>query len=601
MINKLRRAKKNAYSKGNEAWKYFNSALKQEMAKFQSSQADKNINNTVAGSRKWWNNIKSVTGEIKQLNTAPYINIDDTWLNSEEFSTNLNNYYLYKDNNVSLEFPEIPTAYSDLPFINEWDIHKMLTKIKTRKATHSSDFPSWVTRNNADTLSAPITNIMNTMMQTGIFPTIWKQAEISPLPKTSKPKTYKDYRPISLLFHLSKIAEKCVRETLQPQLPVDDNQYAYTSKLGTTDALVQMTTEIADSLDDNSTYGVQALCIDFSKAFDLLKLDILANKLLSMNINPPIITLVLNFLSQRTQCVRYQTSRSPYLPVTLGVPQGTILGPTLWNIYVQDLGSGDKVIKYADDTTIYSSVKKSDVDVVSRNKRDRIINVCHNSLQNSTNSVVQWCNANHQSINAAKTQHMILTLQSNVTLVNPITIRSEPINQTKTAKLLGVQIDNHMSFNEHVSSVIEKSRSAVHGLLTLKRHGVRSHLLVKFYCARILPILTYAAPSWFTYTTNHSRDALERHQSLCLRIIYPSIQSYTERREMANILTLKDHFTQICSSYATKVIKNTTHRLHKYVPNKQSTTRRHSERLADRPILTCRSALKSKSLFYKFT
>ena len=126
----------------------------------------------------------------------------------------------------------------------------MLTTIKTRKATHSSDFPSWVTRNNADTLSAPITNIMNTMMQTGIFPTIWKQAEISPLPKTSKPKTYKDYRPISLLFHLSKIAEKCVRETLQPQLPVDDNQYAYTSKLGTTDALVQMTTEIADSLDD---------------------------------------------------------------------------------------------------------------------------------------------------------------------------------------------------------------------------------------------------------------------------------------------------------------------------------------------------------------
>ena len=130
---------------------------------------------------------------------------------------------------------------------------------------------------------------------------------------------------------------------------------------------------------------------------------------------------------------------------------------------------------------------------------------------------------------------------------------------------------------------------------------MRSDLLVKFYCERILPILTYAAPSWATYTTNYSRDALERHQSLCLRIIYPTIQSYTKRREMANVLPIKDHFTQITSSYATKVINNTTHRLHKYIPGKQSTTRRRSERLADRPILICRSALKSKSLFYEFT
>ena len=140
-----------------------------------------------------------------------------------------------------------------------------------------------------------------------------------------------------------------------------------------------------------------------------------------------------------------------------------------------------------------------------------------------------------------------LTLQSSVTLVNPITNRREPINQTKTAKLLGFQIDNHMSFNKHVSSVIEK-------LVTFcrpwpshfeKRHTVGSYLLIKIYCALIIPILIYATPSWFTYTTNYSRDALERHQSLCLRIIYPTIQSYTECREMADILAIKYHFTQI--------------------------------------------------------
>ena len=125
--------------------------------------------------------------------------------------------------------------------------------------------------------------------------------------------------PHSPDFHLSKVAEKCVRETLQPRWQ-----------------------------------GVQALFIDFSNVFDLLKPDILANKLLSMRINPSLITLVLSFLSQRTQCVRHQTSRSPYLPVTLGVTQGTFLGLTLWNIYALDLDSGDKVIEVGRYQTLMS-------------------------------------------------------------------------------------------------------------------------------------------------------------------------------------------------------------------------------------------------------
>ena len=109
-----------------------------------------------------------------------------------------------------------------------------------------------------------------------------------------------------------------------------------------------------------------------------------------MRINPSLITLVLSFLSQRTRCVRHQTSRSPYLPVTLGVPQGTFLGLTLWNIYALDLDSGDKVIKYNDDTTTYRGVKKSDVDVnlAVIEETASSMYVCQNSIQYSTNSVV---------------------------------------------------------------------------------------------------------------------------------------------------------------------------------------------------------------------
>ena len=100
---------------------------------------------------------------------------------------------------------------------------------------------------------------------------------------------------------------------------------------------------------------------------------------------------------------------------------------TLWNIYVEDLGSRDKVIKYADNRKIYSSVKKSDIDVIRRNRSDRIINVCRNLMQNSTNLVAQWRKGNNQSIFAART----LTLQHNLILVNPnhIQKRAHQLNQ----------------------------------------------------------------------------------------------------------------------------------------------------------------------------
>ena len=142
-------------------------------------------------------------------------------------------------------------------------------------------------------------------------------------------------------------------------------------------------------------------------------------------------------------------------------------------------------------------------------------------------------------------------------------------------------------------------RSAVHGLLTLKRHGVNTRSLVKFYQARIVPILTYAAPSWYSYTPQYAKDELERHQSLCLRIIFPSITSYTERLALAKANRLNDVMQKLCISYVSKVMSDKDHRLQYHLPARQS-RHRHSARLTDKPILNSRTALLSKSLFHAF-
>ena len=221
-------------------------------------------------------------------------------------------------------------------------------------------------------------------------------------------------------------------------------------------------------------------------------------------------------------------------------------------------------------------------------------------MQHAADNAVNWFEKAYQRINATKTQYMSLTLlmQLNVSVTPPIMINGEQIQQTKTAKLLGVTVDDHLKFKAHVTTTIEKTRAATHGLLTLKRHGVNKTSLVKYYQSRIVPILTYAAPAWYSYTIQQSKDMLERHQSLCLRLIYPNISSYSERLILTKTARLNDVLYQLCDNYVSKVAAKPDHRLRRFIPAKQSVNR-HSSRLADKPVWRYRTALFGKSLFFK--
>ena len=175
-----------------------------------------------------------------------------------------------------------------------------------------------------------------------------------------------------------------------------------------------------------------------------------------------------SFLSDRKPRVRFQKCHSETLPTNLGVPQGTILGPSLRNIYVSDLQPSNDVIKYADDTTLYMPATSESVSVINSEGQNRVVGISDNPMQNAADNAVP-----------------------------PILINGEHIQQTKTAKLLGVTIDDHPKFESHVTTTIKKNRAATHGLMTLKRHWVNKTSLVKYmyYRSPIVPILTYAAPA----------------------------------------------------------------------------------------------------------
>ena len=213
--------------------------------------------------------------------------------------------------------------------------------------------------------------------------------------------------------------------------------------MSTTDALVKFTTEIASSLDDKQNVAVQALMLDFSKAFDKMLPHIAIQKLLALNTSPSLVRLMMSFFNDRWQRVRYADVYSSYECCKIGVPQGTIMGPLLWNIFVHDLLPEIPCIKYADDTTVYNAVESSEVRIENSTSHKASLIFHDNPLQSAADYAARWCEENSMLLNVTKSQSLTLTLQKNI-ISDPIKINDMPISQNSSVKLLRVCFDNHM-------------------------------------------------------------------------------------------------------------------------------------------------------------
>ena len=595
LIRKLSRAKKRAHRRNNPVWKYFGKLLSSQLKKNLHRHVDNNINKTVKGTKNWWKCLKSLTGNGRSNNNSPIININDSWMSPSQFVNNLNNYYLEAQHGLKLNFPDIPKLSSTCDLsVSEIEVFKLLNDIDTHKATISEDFPSWISKNNSHILCKPITYIINIVLSSMTFPLVWKRAEVLPIPKIKNPKMFKDMRPISLLFHLSKVTESIILKKLRQDIPTFSNQYAYTPLLGTTDAIVKFSSDIALALDNHNNTSVRSMMLDMSKAFDRMRPDITISKLLHLGVRPSLVAIVRDFFVGRCQCVKYQGCHSTFLSNSLGVPQGTILGPILWNVFISDLTFSTSFLKYADDITVYSAVAHDNTSVIDSSRHSVSFSMIDDHLQIAADHAVQWCKDFGMTINASKSNTISFSLKKAIN-DNLIYINDIALQKNCYSTLLGVTYDHHMTFSKHVDNAINKSKPSLHALISLKKSGVDRKGLIIFYRTVIRSLLSYAAPGWFPYLSNNDIDKLERFQKLCLRIILPNVEHYCDRLDIAEMDYLNVYLDVLCLRYVTKLQSNTTHPLHHYIIKKKLDS--HSRRLN----IVTRTSLLSKSLFYKYS
>ncbi|RLU25270.1 hypothetical protein DMN91_003363 [Ooceraea biroi] len=309
-----------------------------------------------------------------------------------------------------------------------------------------------------------LTHIYNWSLSYGVFPTIWKAALVIPLLKTKTPTLLQHFRPISILCCISKALERLVADQIveyMEQRGLDPFQYAYRKGHSTQTALIKVLDNVRCAMDKRMITVV--VFFDFTKAFDCVSNKILIEKLRSLNFSNSVLRWICSYLENRTQAVRELSGRnmSPFVCIHADVPQGSVLGPLLFLIYLLDLRNAlqhSDYNLYADDLTIYCHCHPRDlrhaIELINEDIRD----------------ISEWANANNLRLNPSKTKAMLLGTARYLNgiktgIIPQIVVGGEVVPFTDSVVYLGLTITNTLAWDKQVSAVIgincDKDRAAI--------------------------------------------------------------------------------------------------------------------------------------------
>ncbi|MEL7308254.1 MAG: reverse transcriptase family protein, partial [Pseudomonadota bacterium] len=409
-----------------------------------------------------------------------------------------------------------------VPTFSVFDIFVELKKLK-RKSSGPDEIPFWIFRDFAWLLSPAITSLFNQCIAHGKVPVCFKKAKVIPIPKCRHPKTVSDFRPISLLPLLSKVFEKMIsRMLILPHVAksVDPAQFAFFPGpgSGTASALTLISDRILSFLDSTSG-AVRLLSIDFSKAFDKASHNAIFSAICKFKLPACAVKLVMSFLQNRVQSVSWNGQFSKWSPIPSGVPQGSVLGPILFGLIVDNffpVCENSRVVKYADDITILHFVRTSSDD----------------NLQEEWNNCVNWASVNKLPLNIAKCKILNIVTKKNLLLSNVLSSTGF-LPEVDELKLLGVTFSSNLKWNTHVNSIVAKASRRIFIVRNLKRSDCSPALIFRAYVAFIRSVLLYAYSS-FCNLSFYLQDLLVKVEKRVLRIIdsdvdFPDLLTVADR------------------------------------------------------------------------
>ncbi len=410
-----------------------------------------------------WNILNSVLRDTPRLVNYPqYFSGTENNINKMEDVVNeFNRYFASIGPTLARKIPVSDTPYHAtsieknsssiyLKLVLEKEIIDIVNTCKNKTSSDCEDIGMDTVKRVIEGISKPLTHICNLSFQTGQFPNKMKTAKVIPMYKSGNKHHFTNYRPISLLPQFSKILEKAFNDRLCNFLDkhklLNDSQYGFRTNRSTALALTELIEEITNSIDNKKL--VIGTFIDLKKAFDTINHNILLIKLERYGIRGVVLNWVRSYLERRQQFVVMDGYMSEHLDIMCGVPQGSVLGPVLFNIYINDICHVSKSLKFilfADDTNIL---------ITGENLQQLL-----STLTIEISQLKKWFDSNKLSLNLTKTKIMLF---GNCNRSEHIQVQIEGVNLERVYenKFLGVIIDDRICWKPHIRHIQTKlSRS----------------------------------------------------------------------------------------------------------------------------------------------
>lgn len=424
------------------------------------------------------------------------------------------------------ELPHIDTKTEErltTVVFNEEIVTKHLNLVNETKSQGADSIHPKLIKETVTSITIPVTKIFNKSMQTSQLPSDWKLANITPIHKKGPRHDVSNYRPISLTSIICKTMERIIRDCLMKHME-DNNlftkhQHGFRKGKSCVTQLIEVMEKWTEELDEQN--AIDCIYLDFQKAFDTVSHKRLIHKLKAYGITGNLLLWIEDFLNGRKQRVILNGDSSEWANVTSGIPQGSVLGPILFTIYINDLPDVvENFVKlFADDTKIYATVNTEQE---------------KNSLQKDIDSLTTWSDTWLLKFNKSKCKHLHLGPSTDTNY----TMNNETITTTDKEKDLGITIDQKLNFQEHINTQVKKANQKV-GMINRTFKYLNKDMFLALYKSLIRPHLEYGSTVW---SVINKREAIliENVQRRATRLL-KNLQHYTygERLLILGLPTLE--------------------------------------------------------------
>ena len=476
-------------------------------------------------SKKLWKIYNSLLGKLNnKKETVDYIKIDNIKIySSKKIADTFSSYFASVGSNLAKKIKKSTKPYhSYLGEANDnsifmtpttaAEIENIVNKFQNKTSCGVDGLSNKVLKIIIKEISEPLQIVFNKSILEGKVPTELKKAIITPLYKTKNRSEIGNYRPISVLTSISKILEKIIYKRLYDFLQINkilyNSQYGFRSKMSTVDAITDLIGSVIKNLDDKKFSLV--IYLDLSKAFDTVNHTILLDKLYHYGIRGVCFNWFKDYLTDRKHHVKIhrdnEITYSDSNIITTGVPQGSVLGPLLFLIYINDLNNSLEIMKsinFADDTNlIYSN---TDID-------ELFIEV-----QYDIENVLDWFRSNKLSVNIDKTCYMVFRPRGKnyIPILNEIKVNNTVLKEVKCTKFLGIWINNKLTWTEQIYHVKSKLHQCEF-LLSKVKLLLPEYSLRTIYFANALCHILYGIKIWGCMINTTQMRILRSAQFRCL-------------------------------------------------------------------------------------